>query len=39
MSIRQIRHSVAVRVLDAGLPIEKVSKTPGHSNVRIAHQT
>jgi len=39
MSIHQIRHSVAVRMLAAGQPIEKVSQYLGHSNVQITYQT
>jgi integrase len=39
MSIHQIRHSVAVRMLANGMPIEKVSQYLGHSNVQLTHQT
>lgn len=39
MSIHQIRHSVAVRMLAAGQPLEVVSQYLGHSNVQITHQT
>lgn len=39
MSIHQIRHSVAVRMLANGMPIEKVSQYLGHSNVQITYQT
>lgn len=39
MSIHQIRHSVAVRMISAGMPIEVVSQFLGHSTVQITHQT
>ena len=39
VSIHQIRHSVAVRMLAAGQPIEVVSQFLGHSNVQITFQT
>ena len=35
VNIHQIRHSVAVRMLAAGQPIEKVSQYLGHSNAAI----
>lgn len=38
-SIHQIRHSVAVRMLAAGTPIEKVSQYLGHSNIQITQKT
>jgi integrase len=37
--IHQIRHTVAVRMLAAGQPIEKVSQYLGHSNVQITQKT
>ena len=37
--IHQIRHSVAVRMLTAGQPIEKVSQYLGHSNTAITYKT
>lgn len=37
--IHQIRHTVAVRMLQAGTPIEKVSQYLGHSNTKITFQT
>lgn len=37
--IHQIRHSVAVRMLAAGLPIEKVSQFLGHSTIQITQKT
>lgn len=37
--IHQIRHTVAVRMLGAGTPIEKVSQYLGHSNVQITQKT
>jgi integrase len=39
LSIHQIRHSVAVRMLAAGMPIEKVSQFLGHSNIQITQKT
>lgn len=39
ISIHQIRHSVAVRMLAAGQPIEKVSQFLGHSNTAITYKT
>ncbi|WP_245513782.1 tyrosine-type recombinase/integrase [Antarcticimicrobium luteum] len=38
-NIHQIRHSVAVRMLAAGQPIEKVSQYLGHSNTAITYKT
>ncbi|OWV64275.1 integrase [Mameliella alba] len=37
--IHQIRHTVAVRMLTAGRPIEEVSQYLGHSNIAITHKT
>lgn len=37
--IHQIRHSVAVRMLAAGMPMEKVSQFLGHSNLHITYKT
>ncbi len=37
--IHQIRHSVAVRMLQSGQPIEVVSQYLGHSNVQITFKT
>lgn len=37
--IHQIRHSVAVRMLAAGQPIEAVSQFLGHSNTAITYKT
>ncbi|MDO6481413.1 site-specific integrase [Shimia thalassica] len=34
-NIHQIRHTVAIRMLEAGEPIEKVSDFLGHSNIHI----
>ena len=39
VNIHQIRHTVAVRMLAAGQPIEKVSQYLGHSNVQITQKT
>lgn len=39
VTIHQIRHSVAVRMLQAGQPIEVVSQYLGHSNVQITFKT
>lgn len=39
VNIHQIRHSVAVRMLAAGQPIEKVSQYLGHSNTAITYKT
>lgn len=35
VGLHQIRHSVAVRMIERGVPIEKVSQYLGHSNVQI----
>ena len=37
--IHQLRHSVAVRMLAAGMPMEKVSQFLGHSNLQITYKT
>lgn len=37
--IHQIRHTVAVRMLAAGMPIEKVSQFLGHSTLQITQKT
>ena len=37
--IHQIKHTVAVRMLAAGQPIEKVSQYLGHANVLITSKT
>lgn len=37
--IHQIRHTVAVRMLSAGRPIEEVSQFLGHSNTAITYKT
>ena len=37
--IHQIRHSVAVRMLAAGMPIHKVSQFLGHSDIHITQKT
>lgn len=37
--IHQIRHTVAVRMLAAGQPIEMVSQYLGHSNTQITYKT
>ncbi len=39
INIHQTRHTVAVRMLAAGQPIEKVSQFLGHSNVQITYKT
>lgn len=39
VNIHQIRHSVAVRMLVAGVPIEQVSQFLGHSNIQITQKT
>lgn len=39
VSIHQIRHTVAVRMLSAGMSIEKVSQYLGHSNTAITYKT
>lgn len=39
VSIHQIRHSVAVRMLAAGQPIEAVAQYLGHSNTAITYRT
>ena len=39
VSIHQIRHTVAVKMLAAGRPIEEVSQYLGHSNVQITFKT
>ncbi|HHX90980.1 MAG TPA: tyrosine-type recombinase/integrase [Paracoccus sp.] len=39
VSIHQIRHSVAVRMLTAGQPIEAVAQYLGHSNTAITYRT
>lgn len=39
VNIHQIRHTVAVRMLQAGQPIEVVSQFLGHSNVQITFST
>lgn len=39
VNIHQIRHTVAVRMLSAGMPIEKVSQFLGHSNTAITYKT
>lgn len=39
VSIHQIRHSVAVRMLAAGVDLVKVSQYLGHSNVQITQKT
>jgi integrase len=39
INIHQIRHSVAVRMLQAGQPIEVVSQFLGHSNTQITFKT
>lgn len=38
VNIHQIRHTVAVRMLAAGQPIEKVSQYLGHSNIAITQK-
>jgi integrase len=38
LGIHQIRHSVAVRMFAAGMPIEKVSQFLGHSNILITQK-
>ncbi|WP_425450845.1 tyrosine-type recombinase/integrase [Pseudoroseicyclus aestuarii] len=38
VNIHQIRHSVAVRMLTAGQPIEAVSQYLGHSNIQITRK-
>ena len=37
--IHQIRHTVAIRMLSSGQPIEKVSQYLGHSNTQITYKT
>ncbi|MBB5515799.1 integrase [Rubricella aquisinus] len=39
VNIHQIRHTVAVRLLSAGHPIEMVSQFLGHSNTAITYKT
>ncbi|MEM9320714.1 MAG: site-specific integrase [Pseudomonadota bacterium] len=39
VNIHQIRHSVAVRMLEAGMPIAKVSQFLGHSSIHITEKT
>lgn len=39
VNIHQIRHSVAVRMLAAGQPIEAVAQYLGHSNTAITYRT
>lgn len=39
VNIHQIRHTVAVRMLAAGKPLEMVSQYLGHSNVQITQKT
>lgn len=39
VNIHQIRHTVAVRMLSAGQPIEAVAQYLGHSNTAITYQT
>lgn len=39
VNIHQIRHSVAVRMLTAGQPIEAVAQYLGHSNTAITYRT
>ena len=39
VNIHQIRHSVAVRMLAAGQPIEAVAQFLGHSNTAITYRT
>jgi len=39
VNIHQIRHSVAVRMLSAGQPIEAVAQYLGHSNTAITYRT
>lgn len=39
VSIHQIRHTVAVRMLSAGQPIEAVAQYLGHSNTAITYKT
>lgn len=39
VSIHQIRHSVAVRMLAAGQPVEAVAQYLDHSNTTITHRT
>lgn len=39
INIHQIRHSVAVRMLAAGQPIEAVAQYLGHSNTAITYRT
>ncbi len=38
IGIHQIRHTVAVRMLAAGQPLEKVSQYLGHSNIQITQK-
>jgi integrase len=38
VNIHQIRHTVAVKMLAAGQPIEKVSQYLGHSNIQITQK-
>lgn len=39
VNIHQIRHSVAVRMLAQGMPIEKVAQFLGHSNTSVTYRT
>lgn len=39
VNIHQIRHTIAVRKLSQGIPLEKVSQYLGHSNTAITYKT
>ena len=39
VTIHELRHTAAVHLLGAGIPIEKVSQYLGHSNVQITFKT
>jgi len=39
LSIHQIRHTVAVKMLQAGRPLVEVSQFLGHSNIQITERT
>lgn len=39
LSIHQIRHTVAVKMLQAGRPLVEVSQFLGHSNIQITEKS
>ena len=39
VTIHELRHTAAVHMLGAGLPIEKVAQVLGHSNVSVTYRT